>query len=102
MAPDPKENGGALGEHMDHDTAAVPPNNKKDALKASNKKKKDEKKKDDDLVSGHACEQSVNPIVLGLGNRLLSSLGLWVPWVLSMLDWRLVAGARMGRAGFVT
>lgn len=51
MAPDPKENGGALGERMDHD--AVPPSGKKDTVKASNKKKKDEKNKDDDLVSLH-------------------------------------------------
>jgi len=51
MAPDPKENGGALGERMDHD--AVPPSGKKDAVKAANKKKKDEKNKDDDLVSLH-------------------------------------------------
>jgi 26S proteasome regulatory subunit N1 len=48
MAPDPKENGGALGERMDHD--AVPPSGKKDVnSKALNKKKKDEKNKDDDL-----------------------------------------------------
>jgi len=48
MAPDPKENGGALGERMDQD--AVPPSGKKEAAKG-NKRKKDEKSKDDDLVS---------------------------------------------------
>lgn len=49
MAPDPKENGGAVGERMDHD--AVPPTGKKDAAKGNVNKKKDEKNKDDDLVS---------------------------------------------------
>lgn len=52
MAPDPEENGGALGERMDHD--AVPPAGKKDASKATKKQKKDEKNKDDDLVSSFA------------------------------------------------
>jgi hypothetical protein len=52
MAPDPKENGGALGDSgMDLDAGAPPPAGKKDAVKPSNKKKKDEKNKDDDLVS---------------------------------------------------
>lgn len=50
MAPDPKENGGALGERMDHD-AAPPAGGKKDAAKTGSKRKKDEKNKDDDLVS---------------------------------------------------
>lgn len=69
MAPDPKENGGAPGERMDHD--AVPPS-KKDGATGLNKK--EEKKKDDDLVSGVS-------IVLGHGCELRGFCFRMVGWV---------------------
>ena len=76
MAPDPKENGGALGERMDHD--AVPPTGKKDAAKANNKRKKDEKNKDDDLVSRRT----------GLALACLSFAFIWSGFVRSVACWR--------------
>ena len=77
MAPDPKDNGGALHQRMDHDAPALPPAGPNDAAKPVSNKKKDDKHKDDvDLVTP---------------TNLFPSLSLpLLPWSFHVLDVPLV------------